>query len=481
MEYTLKKPKLRKRLRQAKQVKRIDSFSRLPDELIVSNILSRFTLEEVARYSILSRRWKNLWGCTIGSKLIFAPEHLRTIHVGDITELLNPDRVGQLRPRYHPTESIDNRVERLRACFERWISNVMQAYSMPKLDELTVRFPFDFSTSDSIDMWLECALKKGVTRLELNLCRWTLKSPAGLYSFPKLERFQGMLANCGGLYNLKDVELKYIYVYSDVIELMVTHFPLERLCMEGSCSGKISIVSDSLKRLELIKCHIDLKISASSLISLKYTGPENSLHLDHVPNLSELSVDGVFCRTFVPSCFLNSGYISGLKTLEFEMSVEAVRESMNYPLEFPETLKLEELKIGLRGDKDACFLWPVLLIQAAPFLRKFSVVKQRMVPSSALDRPNPLYHERVINIRSAATRVRHHQCLKTIELQDYYGSCPKESELVQHLLCVSEILEQIIVSPTNICPPYKISVIRSKAEALTSWLPSSSKAKLIVL
>ena len=54
-----------------------DLFNRLPNELIVSHILSRFTFEEGAQLCILSKRWNKLWAQTIPPKLIFAPKNLR--------------------------------------------------------------------------------------------------------------------------------------------------------------------------------------------------------------------------------------------------------------------------------------------------------------------------------------------------------------------------------------------------------------------
>lgn len=44
----------------------MDEFSKLPDEIVVS-IVSLMTLEEAARTSVLSRRWRHIWTFTTGS------------------------------------------------------------------------------------------------------------------------------------------------------------------------------------------------------------------------------------------------------------------------------------------------------------------------------------------------------------------------------------------------------------------------------
>ncbi|XP_074287500.1 uncharacterized protein LOC141612589 [Silene latifolia] len=268
--------------------------------------------------------------------------------------------------------SMDDKIDRLKASFKCWISNVVQAYAMPRLDELTVRFPFDFNNRESIDMWVDCAFKKGVSRLELALHYWGKTIPDEIYCFPDLDKFRGMLANCDGLYNLREVVLSGVDVSCQVIEFMLAHFPLERLCISNTYIDTLSVSGDRLKSLKLDECD-HLMISSSNLMSLTYAGSENSVFFEHAPNLSDLSVGEKFCATFLPTGLLNGGYISWLKRLEFVMPRKALRESVNYPLELPVTPNLEELKIEIYGVQDACCLWPVLLIKSAPILCKFSV------------------------------------------------------------------------------------------------------------
>ncbi|KAK9747930.1 hypothetical protein RND81_02G024300 [Saponaria officinalis] len=274
---------------------------------------------------------------------------------------------------------------------------------------------------------------------------------------------------------------------------MLTQFPLERLCVTHVGIGDLSISGASLrlKILELVRCAVDVKISASSLTSLKYIGfglsslhlehvPHllSSLHLEHVPHLSELSVGtDDFCSTILQTDFLREGYVSRLKRLEFAMSAEEVRESVNYPLEFAISLDLEELKVELHGENNPCFLWPVLLIKAAPFLRKFSA-KIHYVHNKT-DPTRQLHEEQLIPLRNAAKRVQHHRYLKTVELDDYNNSSPCVAELVQHLLGVSDVLEQILVSPFY-CRPEHARIIKREAERIATWLPPSSEAKLII-
>ncbi|XP_074275008.1 uncharacterized protein LOC141599033 [Silene latifolia] len=471
-------------LRRDKKLKsRKDPFTRLPDEVIASHILSRFTLEEGARYCILSHRWKKLWASTIGSKLIFASEHLQTNKSGR-----KRFDIKLLRSRL-PLKEACNRIRRLRACFQRWISAVFQAYSLPVLDELSVRFPFDFSNNDSIDTWVECALQKGITRLELDLFTWgEMFSPSSMfpaYKFPKIDKLEGMLANSVGL-NLRDVRLKYVSVSADVIEFMVAHFPIELLSIEFSDIYKLNISGESvrLKRLEIIRATTYLRISASSLTSLKFSGGESGLLLEHVPCLSELSVDRDFCTTFLPSGLQNGGYMSGLKRLELAMSEEVVRSSINYPKEFTTSLNLEELKVEIHGRKDACFLWPVVLIKAAPFLRKFSVKLHTSCKSwwEEWHHYEPNENDRLVierrqfirrrsRIWNAAKQVGNHHCLKTVEVHNIFGH-PSELELVEYLLPVSS-LEQILISPNR--------QSRSLANVIATSLPPASKAKLVIL
>ncbi|KAL2921147.1 hypothetical protein RDABS01_012638 [Bienertia sinuspersici] len=440
-----KRPADTKRLR--KRGKGDDPFNRVNDDIIQFHILSRLSLEEAARTSVLSHRWRKLWTGSIGPKLIFS-------------------------------------WSRERFCYDDMTSKIRHVLEVvkPTFNELTINFDYWLNDSEMIDGWVKSALRQRVTRLELDFTPFNEvcgKGPRFYYNFPGMDKLSAWHAICGnhhlherGLYNLTDVCLKYVNVSVEVIDCMLSKCPsLERFSLWKSCpekKDKVSIQSSKLKSLGFVKCkYKKIEICAPNLVSLQYNGKKKGLCLAHVPLLSELSIAGDYCVDCFERDAPKFSYLSQLRRLTLDIKPEDMAALMDYPLEFPQLVRLEHLEIILQPCCDTSLLWIIILIKAAPFLHKFTIWEG--------------YGKSLLNIIEQVD----HQWLKLIEMRKFIGS-PFQMEFGRHLLGISQSLEQVVVWPRVNDKPNHMSKSDfevtqeycKKAQQLNRWLPAS--AKLVV-
>ncbi|XP_021744367.1 F-box protein At4g22280-like [Chenopodium quinoa] len=432
----------------------VDNFSRLSDDIIVCHILSRLSLREAVTTSVLSRRWRNLWTESIGSKLIFS---------------------------YPATHDYDSRLRLRQPILEKGISRILEVVK-PTFDELTIRFSFNSTTGSSyqaVDRWVQIALENKVTRLHLDFS--SLTSPK-IYTFPAIHKISAI----NEIHNLRDVCLKSINVSGEVIDWMLSNCPsLERLAVwESRFLHKIRVCTESskLKSLEFVDCYYQrIQISSPNLICLRYSsGFEECLQLDYVPLLSQLYIGSLYSRSFLRNgarLFIN--YISQLKRLKLDINSYTAKFSVDYLLEFPKLIKLEQLEVKVVPDRWSShpYLWLIMLIKAAPSLQKFSIELNRVEVYPDED----YYHENLLNI----IREVRHPSLKFIEMLKFSGGY-SEMELGQHLLSISPLLEQLVVSGfyrTSKKTPRalydSVEENRMQAQKFNKWLPPT--AKLVIL
>lgn len=100
--------------------------------------LSLLTMKEVARTSVLSHIWKNLWTFSIGSLEFNGLKVLQEIDFSQHYELLEPERVK----------------------FVSWVNQILNAHKGATINELRVLFDLGISFGSDIDSWINFALKK---------------------------------------------------------------------------------------------------------------------------------------------------------------------------------------------------------------------------------------------------------------------------------------------------------------------------------
>ncbi|XP_021729311.1 F-box protein At4g22280-like [Chenopodium quinoa] len=414
--------------------------------ILLCHILSRLSLREAVSTSALSRRWRNLWTESIGSKLIFS---------------------------YPATHDYDSRLSLRQPILAKGISRFLEVVK-PTFDELTIRFSFNSDTGSSyqaINRWVQIALTNKVTRLHLD---FSSRTSCKNYTFPAIHKYSG-------IHNLRDVCFKCINVSREVIHCMMSNSPsLERLAVWGSrFMHKIRVntqtQSSKLKSLELVNCYYQrIQISSPNLIHLRYSsGFEGCLELDYVPLLSQLSIGSSYSRSFIRNgggLFIN--YISQLKRLKLDINSCTAKNSVDYLLEFPKLAMLEQLIVEVVPDRWSShpYVWLIMLINAAPSLQKFSIKLNRV--EVYLDKDDS--HKNLLNIIGK----ERHRSLKLIEMLKFSGGY-LEMELGQHLLSISPLLEQLVVVKKPCALYDSVEEYRMKAQKFNKWLPPT--AKLVIL
>ncbi|TXG50390.1 hypothetical protein EZV62_022914 [Acer yangbiense] len=358
-----KKQAARKRVEQLK--KRVSNtenielpeccVSRLPDDIIV-NIFSRLALLEAARTSVVSSRWRYLW--TFTANLDFhAPKTMWDINT----------KIGE-----RPNES---EIEEKRSKYINWVGKVLELHRGRYINEFRIHFDLGDNQKSYITNWIHTALAKGVQKLELNFDRFvgiiwkeyrfpvecynTLKSPHGL-SIIK---------------SLRSISLKFVDVNTEIVEFFIYNCPhLERLSVFGSktlLSLKVAGSSIQLKHLDINCCRSikEVEISAPSLLSFKYHGPQIKLHVQNVPLLLDVSIGGrygVQLRNLIDPIIL---YLPQLETLELLLDLKKDR------IQFPhfELLKLRHLIFKVIASDHHNLLDSTQIIKACPFLHKFTL------------------------------------------------------------------------------------------------------------
>lgn len=285
----------------------VDYISMLPDH-IIADILSRLTITEAARTSILSVRWRHLWRFFSGFLDFDGSSNLEELE--DIW--------------YMDSKLISEERDKFRSC----VDQVMKSLQNSTIEGLRICFDMG-NESHIVDGWVQFAIQRKVKRLELDLFISSLNQnghkPFVVPSLLNFTRFR----------SLHVLRLSNVDVSEELLEYFLSScLSLETLaiCLRSLMSLKVSNTS-SLKQLEIIRCHNlkSLEISAKNLVSLKYFGYDISIHYKHIPNLREISFKGPLVdRVFRDFFHLSSYDHSQLKVLEIESVTFRVTRIVGY-------------------------------------------------------------------------------------------------------------------------------------------------------
>ncbi|KAL2990052.1 hypothetical protein AAZX31_11G174600 [Glycine max] len=245
-----------------------DIISTMPDD-ILGNILSRLTMKEAVRSSVLGTKWRHNWTFFSGvlefeqSRRNF---HLRREHVGILTKC----------------NVFVSEWER----FMTHMSKVMKSLKSSSMQGL--RICMDLGDPWRAAEWVKYAAEKDVQTLDLDFSYH--------FSVP--------------IYKMSELTIHNV-------------FPSRGYEMKSLCNLRLSSVDGEalrLKHLELVDCHImDLYISAQNLQTLRYLGEFGKFKFQNIPSLVEASFGGIFCsflQSDIGRVDFYEGFIEGMPVFD---------------------------------------------------------------------------------------------------------------------------------------------------------------------
>ncbi|KAL7095330.1 hypothetical protein ACP275_10G017500 [Erythranthe tilingii] len=412
-----------------------DRISQLPDDILV-DILSRLSLNEAGRTSVLSSRWTNLW------------KH---------TPYLNFDLGQTVLDKLYGQRKLFKREKRK---YVKWVNSVTRSHKSLTLKEFKIRFALDKSARKAITRWLEFAFSRQVESLELDIKNNGDTStnycfPIELLIASKLQPpsdsvcidHPRMLVD---FKSLKELSFRSVQVGDAAIEFFLHNcLLLEKLIVHHSEKiSKLEICGSSLKlkHLEIVYCFglKSLKVSAPSLTSLKVTSLDGLL-LENVPMLVDASVSCNDDSISIEHLFsLLSCCVSQLQTLCLALTRRNFRQEVNELFELPKMPKLKKLVIVYlaRGYENLIRL--ASFIRASPYLVEF-VLKFEWYKLPRKDR----------EVKDVVKILHHH--LKVFKFCGYYGGT-NDFEFLSYILGNCVVLEKMIIDPYFILSRDKLQV-----------------------
>lgn len=251
-------------------------INELPEDVLI-NILSRLSLKEAGRASVLARRWRYLW---------------RFFH-----------GILQFDYRDNATGNV-MKSEKL----ESWVNTVLKHHQGRYIEGMLVTFNPKEGGNDvnnpkkfgAVDSWVHFAKLKEVERFELKL------PFNNVYTFPFVECLIKSHSHGASPHfrRLRSLRLAHVDIKDVLFHYFLAQCPnLEELCIQFSqVTTDLKVIDPpSLRVLEVSRCLQiqSLEVSTEHLVSLTYGGGKKSLKLKNVPNLRELTISGDFCISFV--------------------------------------------------------------------------------------------------------------------------------------------------------------------------------------
>lgn len=411
---------------------RVDRISQLPRE-ILGAILSRLTLEEAGRTSVLSRNWRHLWAL-LTTKLNF----------------------GAWKSR---DERSSLRINICSPWYARRVNRVLKLHlGAFVLDEFIIRFyPEEESRAayyGDLDSWVNFAFQKGVKRLELDLA--SDRSCFRWYAFPSVEKLCSRTSKTHpqlfGFCHLITLCLKCVNITGEVVEHFLGNCPLlEQLQVISSdhlTNLKVAGPSLKLKCLEISTCYLkDLEISAANLasLSLTYFGPASRVILRNVPVLSELCISGDYAESVIHQPTDHLSYMRQLERLKLTRPLQGVGRYIAFPPTYPELCCLKQLELESRKIRGENLIFYTPLVRACPLLSTFTVRYQSANPPcdrSEVISATPINDDRYARVAPEY----HHRCLKVVELIGFSGR-PDEVEFLSYWLVMAVSLDKLVINP----------------------------------
>ncbi|KAH9737235.1 F-box domain-containing protein [Citrus sinensis] len=291
-----------------------DRLSELSDDVLV-NVLSCLTIQDAARTSILSSRWRYLWKWFTGC-LNFHNSLTTAAHKFELRD----DKVFDVERRK----------------FVSWVNQVLRSLQSRTMEELRIRF--DVTSDDDIHNWIKFAVEKKVRRLELNFRRFLAgRWEVGQYNFPP------HFVSYSSFSSLTELSLINVAITGDILAHLLSYCPL-------------------LEHLE---------IDAPNLISFEFNGPAKPICLGEVC-LAEVSFGGSFSNYIMKNLCWLSSFLVRLHTLKLNLASPVIPAVAVY-YNLPELYNLKHLEMEIDLLDDDHLLPCASFLNAATSLYKFTL------------------------------------------------------------------------------------------------------------
>ncbi|KAL8043151.1 hypothetical protein ABFX02_09G099500 [Erythranthe guttata] len=408
-------------------------FDKLPDDILIA-ILSHMSLKDAVRASVLSQRWRNLWKFT-SRALVFSDRDTPTGARMDIRK------------------------------FQVLLARELELNQSTGLDSLIIRFSnrCKYTTSDTIDDWIFFAMQKDLKNLELDFSvrprfRYRYKFPDAcemvfehatetwLCGFSTRAR---TLKELGVFASLRTVKLVDLSIKDEVVHHFLSCACIEQLCIRGSRSTKNLRVVDplpNLKQLEISNCRKirSLVISAKNLVSCTYQGRRKiSFPFKENPNLTELTLDGPLCESFIYEPKNHSSYSFQLTDLVLKLQISSFERTIA-PTDLPRLYALTSLELNIVSEVDRSLLFFLSLIKSSPHLHHLKIKIDYLVSFPPIFKRmirNMMAFPEVNSIEENEFKL---EKLKVVEIVGYCGSASEE-KLLLNLLKIAPSIETVFI------------------------------------
>lgn len=409
-----------------------DRISEMPDAILV-HILSFLSTEDAIKTGALSRRWLYVW--------TWLPE-LSFYEECSSCETLQAD------------EDCDH-IDR----FVNFVNQTLMFHACSKIRKFVLRFAYDSSLADSVDMWVRYATKANVEKLSLNLYNDyddNYELPQHVYKQSSIKKLS--LEKCTidpsesvSWKSLKSLSIRETSLDEDAVQNILAGSPvLEYLELEGfSGFDRLHIGLANLRELVLTDSDVGeelLEISAPNLQSLIIEGDMHdktirimdmkylvNCKLRFYQDLMESEVHRNTVKQLLHGIAVVKKLTLGNWVLQILAVLELEKDALSRPLSNCQSLELEYAK---EGDLSGV----AILLQNTPSLERLviSMTEPSIVECTNYEFPKEYW----ISRKECFTYSLQH--LKTVKI---VGSIEQHCgfELVKFLFEKATVLEKMVL------------------------------------